>query len=137
MPAGYSKRSLADKLGFKAGQRARIVDPPDDYPDTLGPLPPGVRLAARRAAGLDLIQLFVRDRDGLLRRLPALREDLASNGALWVCWPKRASGVDTDLTEDVVRAEALARGLVDVKVCAVDATWSGLKLVVPLRLRPR
>jgi hypothetical protein len=94
-----------------------------------------VLVLARPADGLDLVVLFVGDRRELERRLPALQARLHGAGALWVAWPKRASKVATDMTEDVVREVALPRGLVDVKVCAIDATWSGLKLVIRRELR--
>jgi len=92
-------------------------------------------MLARPAAGLDLAMLFVTQRCVLERRLPGLHARLARDGMIWVAWPKRASGVATDMTEDVVRAIALPRGLVDVKVCAIDETWSGLKLVIRRELR--
>jgi hypothetical protein len=90
---------------------------------------------ARAADGVDIVLLFVRERRELERRLPGLHAKLAPDGMVWVAWPKRASKVATDMTEDVVRAVALPRGLVDVKVCAIDATWSGLKLVIRRELR--
>jgi hypothetical protein len=134
---GYSRRSLVDKLGIRTGQRIAILGAPPAYDRTLGPLPPGVarRATARAGDRLDLIQFFTVEAAVLGRRLPALRRAIAENGAIWVSWPKRASGVSTDVSEDVVRTLALTMGLVDVKVCAVDETWSGLKLVVPVRLR--
>jgi len=127
--AGYSKRSLVDKLGIKPGTSVLMVSAPKGYAKTLGPLPAGVRVAKAPRAALDFIHLFTAKRTDLERRFGALKESLAPAGMLWVSWPKKTSGVPTDMTEDVVRAVALARGLVDVKVCAVDDTWSGLKLV--------
>jgi hypothetical protein len=135
MPAGYSTRSLADKLGFKPEMRVALLAAPRGYDATLGKLPPGV-LVLRAARGrFDLVHLFLDRSSELDRRLPVLRQAIAPNGMLWVSWPKKASGVPTDVTEDVVRDRAIAHGLVDVKVCAVDAVWSGLKLVIPLKLR--
>jgi hypothetical protein len=134
--AGYSGRPLVEKLGIKPGAAVAIVGAPPDYAATLGALPAGVSLRAAARGPLDWIQLFVRRRADLERRLPALARALRPDGALWVSWPKRASGVATDLTEDGVRAVALAHRLVDVKVCAVDDVWSGLKLVVRLADRP-
>lgn len=128
-PAGYSGKPLAQKLGFKAGQRVAVAGAPDGYRALLGPLPPDVAFVTGRARDLDLAHVFVRTRAALARELPARMAALKPAGALWISWPKRASGVETDVTEDVVRAEALPLGLVDIKVCAVDATWSGLKLV--------
>lgn len=136
MPAGYSKRSLLDKLGIKPGYRLLILDPPEDYQRTLGPLPAGVTTATEPHGPLDFIHLFTRTRADLEARFPALKAALAPAGMLWVSWPKRASGLSTDLTEDVVRRIGLACGLVDVKVAAVDGTWSGLKFVYRLKDRP-
>ena len=136
MPAGYSARALADKLGIKPGSSLLLVRPPDGYATTLGALPPGVRLEARLRSGLDLVHVFVLRRGELLRGIGAWREAIFPAGTLWVSWPKKASKVPTDLTEDVIRDVALENGLVDVKVCAVDETWSGLKLVVPVKDRP-
>ena len=127
--AGYSGRPLPAKLGFKPGMRAHVANAPDGFAELLGDLPAGVRVLARPAADLDLVVLFVRERRELLRRLPGLQAKIARAGMIWVAWPKRASRVETDITEDAVRDIALPRGLVDVKVCAIDETWSGLKLV--------
>jgi len=129
--AGYSPRSLVQKLGLQPGARIAIVNPPRGYRATLGKLPAGVRVAAvaRGEGSLPFIQFFTTSRRTLEGRFPGLMRALAPAGALWVSWPKRASGVPTDVTEDVIRAVALPRGLVDVKVCAVDDVWSGLKLV--------
>jgi hypothetical protein len=131
----YSGTPLVRKLGFKPGMRALYVAAPAGLPGLIGELPDGVRVLARATAGLDLVLLFVTERRELARRLPGLHGKLASDGMIWVAWPKRASKVATDVTEDVVREVALPRGLVDVKVCAIDATWSGLKLVIRRELR--
>jgi hypothetical protein len=133
--AGYSGRPLVKKLGIRPGARARFVGAPPDYARTLGTLPPGTMAMTSTRLGLDFIQLFTRDRADLNRKLPALVRALSKDGALWICWPKQASGVATDLTGDGVRAAGLAAGLVDVKVCAVDGTWSGLKFVYRLKDR--
>jgi hypothetical protein len=135
MMAGYSKRSLVDKLGIKPGASVLILEAPKGYANTLGPLPTGVAVAKALKAHLTFIHLFVTKRADLERRFAALQKALAPAGMLWISWPKKASGVPTDVTEDVVREVALARGLVDVKVCAVDETWSGLKLVRRLKDR--
>jgi hypothetical protein len=127
--AGYSGKSLVDKLGIKPGMRLAIVDAPSGYRSTLGTLPSGARILAAPRGTLPFIHFFTTKRSLLERRFPALKRGLAQDGALWVSWPKKSSGVATDLTEDVVRRVALAGGLVDVKVCAVDEVWSGLKLV--------
>lgn len=127
--AGYSKRSLAEKLGIKPGLRIALVAAPRGYRRLLDPLPTGVRFTTRAVGALPMIHCFTTSRADLARRLPALTRALATDGALWVSWPKGSSGVRTDVTENVVRALALDAGLVDVKVCAVDDVWSGLKLV--------
>ena len=133
---GYSGTPLARKLGFKPGMRAAYLGAPPGFDALLGELPDGVRVLARPArGGMDLVVVFVTARRELERRVGRLREAVAPAGMLWVAWPKRASGVSTDVTEDVVREVALPTGLVDVKVCAIDETWSGLKLVVRRELR--
>ncbi len=129
MAAGYSQRSLVDKLGIKPGMRIAILHPPRGYRATLGKLPRGVTVTSVARGILPLIHFFTADRALLERQLSALLRALTPDGALWVSWPKKASGVPTDMTEDVVRAVALPTGLVDVKVAAVDEVWSGLKLV--------
>jgi hypothetical protein len=134
-PAGYSGTPLVRKLGFKPGMRVHYAAAPDGFDALLGELPGGVRVLARPAADLDLVLLFVVARAELERRLGVLHAKLRQDGMLWVAWPKRASKVPTDMTEDVVRDVALPRGLVDVKVCAIDETWSGLKLVIRRELR--
>jgi hypothetical protein len=133
--AGYSGTPLARKLGFKPGFAVAWVGAPDSFEALLGELPDGVTVRRRLRGPLDLVVCFVTARCDLERRLPALRAALAPAGMLWVAWPKRSSGVETDMTEDVVRDVALPTGLVDTKVCAIDATWSGLRLVVRRELR--
>jgi hypothetical protein len=129
MPAGYSNRTLPDKLGIKAGARIGLVAAPAGYDATLGKLPPGVVRAKALRGPLDLVQVFVKSRAELARRFPVFKKAIAIDGALWVSWPKKASGVTTDLDENAIRDIGLAHGLVDVKVCAVDEVWSGLKFV--------
>jgi hypothetical protein len=133
--AGYSGTPLARKLGFKEEMRVHYAAAPDGFAALLGELPGGVRVLVRPAPELDLVVLFVLSRAELERRLGGLHCRLRQDGMLWVAWPKRASKVPTDMTEDVVRDVALPRGLVDVKVCAIDETWSGLKLVIRRELR--
>ncbi len=133
--AGYSGTPLVRKLGFKPAMRVHYAAAPEGFADLLGELPDGVRVLARPAPELDLVLVFVRSRSELVRRLGGLHAKLRQDGMLWVAWPKRASNVPTDMTEDVVRDVALPRGLVDVKVCAIDDTWSGLKLVIRRELR--
>ncbi|HEY3021624.1 MAG TPA: DUF3052 domain-containing protein [Solirubrobacteraceae bacterium] len=127
--AGYSGTALPKKIGAKPGARALVVNGPPDAPELFAD---GVQVL-RRASGapLDAIVLFTTERRDLERHLPRLRERLDPAGMLWVAWPKRASGVATDVTEDVIRDFAVATtDLVDVKVIAVDETWSGLKLMI-------
>lgn len=133
--AGYSGRSLVDKLGIKPNTRIAIINPPRGYRATLGRLPPGVTVTSTARGSLPFIHFFVKDRAVLEQRFPGLLRELAVDGSLWISWPKKASGVLTDITEDVIRAVALPTGLVDVKVAAVDDVWSGLKLVRRLKHR--
>jgi hypothetical protein len=133
--AGYSKRALVDKLGIRPGQKVLILNPPDGYDQTLGPLPDSVMFAASLRGALDFIHFFAPSRAEFERRFPALKSHLARDGMLWISWPKSASKVKTDMNENVVRDFALANGLVDVKVAAIDETWSGLKLVYRLKDR--
>lgn len=135
--AGYSGTPLVRKLGIKADARFGLIGAPEGIDATLGELPPGVRVR-RRLGGqpFDVIVAFFTDRAALEGRLPVLAGALDPAGGLWLAWPKRASGVVTDLTDDVVRTLGLATGLVDNKVCAIDPVWSGLRLVYRLRDRP-
>jgi len=135
MPAGYSKRSLVEKLGIKEPGVIAILNPPDGYDATLGPLPEGVTSVARLRPGLDFIHFFTRQRRELERQFLKLKSSLAPTGALWISWPKGASKIATDLSENIVREIGLKHGLVDVKVCAVDEVWSGLKFVYRLKDR--
>jgi hypothetical protein len=132
--AGYSGTPLVQKLGIKAGMRVYLEGAPQGYTSTLRGMPTVV-MSKNLRAPLDFIQFFVTDRSELERRFPALVAALGTDGMLWVSWPKKAARVPTDVTEDVVRDVALEGGLVDVKVCAVDAVWSGLKLVRRLKDR--
>lgn len=137
-PAGYSGKPLAVKLGVKAGMTVTAIDAPPQYRALLRPLPQGTRVATRLThdgGALDFIHYFATARRMLATRFAALERALAPAGALWVSWPKGSSGVSTDLTENVVREIGLAHGLVDVKVCAVDDTWSALKFVRRLKDR--
>jgi hypothetical protein len=129
-PAGYSGTPLAKKLGIREDSRVLLLGAPRGYSSILGPMPNGVRFERRVGDRIDLVQLFVTRREDLAARLRALRKSLRPDAALWISWPKRASGLATTVTEDVVRELALPLGFVDVKVCAVDEVWSGLKLVV-------
>ncbi|MSR22965.1 MAG: DUF3052 family protein [Gemmatimonadetes bacterium] len=130
MGAGYSGTPLARKLGIQPGMGVLVVDPPDDYWDLLGGPVEGIQLLGKNWGTADFVHLFVSSVEDLSRRLPGLRARIHPDGMIWISWPKRASGVATDLTEDRIREAALANRLVDVKVCAVDAVWSGLKLMI-------
>jgi hypothetical protein len=132
---GYSGRSLVEKLGIKPNSRIAIINPPQGFRATLGKLPAGVKVTQNARGILPFIHFFVVSRDVLESRFAALKRALEPAGALWISWPKKASGVPTDLTEDAIRAIALAGGLVDVKVAAVDDVWSALKLVRRLKDR--
>lgn len=134
--AGYSGTPLPRKLGLKPGQRRLVVGAPAAL-HSVWPAE-GTRFAENVAdpgAGLDVVHLFAVRQAALAAALPVLRGALQPAGMLWVSWPKRAASVPTDVTEDTIRTAALAAGLVDIKVCAVDATWSGLKLVIPVKDR--
>jgi len=136
-PAGYSGAPLARKLGVKPGARVGLIGAPAGFQSELGALPEGVVLRERARGPLDVIVAFFDRRSQLERRLPALRAALDPAGGLWTAWPKRASGVFTDLSENVVREVGLAAGLVDNKVCAIDDLWSGLRFVYRLGDRPK
>jgi hypothetical protein len=123
--AGYSGTPLPQKLGIKDGARVRLSGAPDGFASALGVVP--------RARGeADVIVLFARTSAELSRGFPRLRRSLRDSGGLWVAWPKKASGVSSDLSDEVVRRYGLAQGLVDNKVCAIDESWSGLRFVVRL-----
>jgi hypothetical protein len=133
--AGYSGTPLAKKLGIKPGCRLWARNAPTDYKKLLVPLPQDVTITARAGKDLDLIHLFTKSRRELAAGLPVMMKSIRKDGAIWVSWPKKTSKVEADVTEDVIRDVALPLGLVDVKVCAVDETWSGLKLVIRLKNR--
>lgn len=135
---GYSGTPLPKKLGIKPGMRVALLHAPDGIGATLGALPDGVRLQRRLRCGqrVDLIVAFVTEREHLAGNIGWLVKTLPPDGAFWVAWPKRVSKMATDMTEDAVRNIALPMGWVDIKVCAIDATWSGLKLVLRRELRP-
>jgi hypothetical protein len=126
---GYSNRSLADKLGIKPGTKIIALGAPPSYPKLLTPLPEGTSISNRMARPAHFVHQFVTRRSDLERAFPTIDAALVDDGVAWISWPKKASGTATDLTEDVVRAVGLPLGLVDVKVCAVDEIWSGLKFV--------
>ena len=133
--AGYSGTSLVKKLGIKENSQIAFVNAPADFVNELD-LPKGVKINARASKPLDFIQLFSRSKHELETKFPLQAAKLTPAGMLWISWPKKSSGVATDLNENIVRDIGLANGLVDVKVCAVDDVWSGLKFVFRLKDRP-
>lgn len=134
--AGYSGTPLVKKLGFKEGFRVALVNSPPGFQRELDPLPNDVQIiAGLLPKGLDLILLFVESQQTLKKEFPRMRRKLAENGMLWIAWPKKASGMLTDLSDNSVREIGLKAGLVDVKVCAVNDVWSGLKFVYRLKDR--
>lgn len=128
--AGYSQTPLPQKLGIKPGLTVVTINAPTNYRRLLGAIPQGVTFSDRLKPDSDLVHVFIRKRGQLEKRLSILRQKMADTGIVWVSWPKKSSGVATDVTENVVRAVALPLGFVDVKVCAIDETWSGLKLMI-------
>jgi hypothetical protein len=136
MTSGYSGTPLPRKLGIKPGHRVLLLGAPEGFAKrTLGALPDDVKVRTRASGSADVIVAFHLRRAELAKQLPALRKLMQPAAGLWIAWPKRASKVDTDITEDIVRELALANTLVDNKVCAIDETWSGLRLVIRLRDR--
>jgi hypothetical protein len=134
--AGYSGTPLAKKLGIKNGSNVLALNAPKDYAKLIAPLPFGAAILARAPkGGVDIVHLFVTSLAELEKILPAARKAMTIDGAIWVSWYKKAAKIDTDVTEDLIRARALKTDLVDVKVCAVSDIWSGLKLVVRKALR--
>ena len=134
---GYSGTPLARKLGIKAGSRVALLGAPEGFDDELAPLPDAVTILRRLGPELDVAVLFVIERRELERRFPEVARSITPAGGFWVAWPKRASQVATDLTEDVLRDVGLPQGLVDNKVCAINAVWSGLRFVWRKENRPR
>jgi len=133
MTVGYSGTPLAKKLGIKEGMTVLVVNAPANYPELVAPLPEGATIVEEPAGGLrsvEIAHLFTNRRDELASELSRLRNVIAQDGAIWVSWYKKAAKLPTEITEDDIRAAAFPLGLVDVKVCAVDEKWSGLKLVI-------
>jgi hypothetical protein len=133
--AGYSGKPVAQKLGIKPGFCIFVDGAPFAYGKIVGPLPPGASVQAKPKPSLDMVHLFATQSKGLAAKLRRYRETIAPDGMIWVSWPKKSSGVATDLTDIVVRDTALPLGLVDIKVCAIDDVWSGLKFVIPKNQR--
>jgi hypothetical protein len=135
MPAGYSGTPLAKKLGIKPGFRVYVDNAPENYLELLEPLPDDVAFLDKIDSNVDMVHLFTDDAKMLEKKLKTYLKKIKRDGTIWVSWPKKASKVPTDITEDVVRKLALTTILVDVKVCAVDDVWSGLKLVIRVQER--
>jgi hypothetical protein len=135
MTVGYSGTPLVKKLGIKPGAQVYVVEGPANYATLVAPLPEGVKMVTRATEATDIAHVFVVKRSELAKLLKELRAKLRSDAIVWVSWPKKAAKVSTDITEDTVREVALPLGFVDIKVCAVDNTWSGLKLMVRKELR--
>jgi hypothetical protein len=133
--AGYSGTPLPRKLGIKEGSRVALVNAPNDFESALGELPNNVEFIKRPTKSLDIILFFVLTERALTREFAKLAAKITANGMIWIAWPKKSSGVTTDLSEQRVREIGLDGGLVDVKVCAIDETWSGLKFVYRLKDR--
>jgi len=133
--AGYSGTPLAKKLGIKEGSKLRLVNQPDYYFSLFTDMPEQIQFLTDKKSSKDLVHYFTKEKKALLKDITALRNEIFPDGMIWISWPKKASKITTDITEDVIREIALSNGLVDVKVCAVDETWSGLKLVVPVKDR--
>jgi hypothetical protein len=128
MPAGYSGTPLVKKLGIKEGFKVRFINKPKNYLALLEELPPGIKQI--KTGNTNFVHLFTKSKKELVSELKKNMKTLEQDGMIWVSWPKKSSKVETDITEDVIREVALPMGLVDIKVCAVDEIWSGLKLVI-------
>jgi len=133
--AGYSGTPLVRKLGIKADYRVRIGGAPGDYAELIRPLPDNVLISSRITSDIHIWHFFTRSKTALAKSLPKMLKQIRQDGMIWISWPKKASGVTSTVTEDTVRELALPLGLVDIKVCAIDNTWSGLKLVIRKELR--
>jgi hypothetical protein len=133
--AGYSGTPLEKKLGIRAGFIISILHPPPYYFDLFTKLPEDLQIVKGSRKKRNLIHYFAREQAHLVKDLYDLKNGIEQNGMIWISWPKKSSGVASDITEDVIRMLALQHGLVDVKVCAVDEVWSGLKLVIPVKER--
>lgn len=127
---GYSKTPLPQKLGIKPGTNVAALNAPAGYRKLLAPVPAGVSFADKATKGAGFVHLFVTERRVLEKELKRLRSVIDEAGVLWISWPKKSSGLGSDITEDVIREVCLPLGFVDIKVCAVDETWSGLKLMI-------
>ena len=130
MTAGYSGTPLVKKLGIKEGFKVYVKNAPDNYAQLISPLPQNVKITQRLTTELDMVHFFVKRKVDLIAGIEKQRLRIKQAGMIWVSWPKKSSKVPTDITEDTIRDVILPLGLVDIKVCAVDEVWSGLKLVI-------
>ena len=133
--AGYSETPLVKKLGIKQGFKIRIINPPEYYFTLLSDLPTDIHQLTNKKTKKDFIHYFAKTESQLNKDIKQLRQEIEENGMIWISWPKKAAKIETDLNENIIRNIALSNGLVDVKVCAVDEIWSGLKLVIRLKDR--
>ena len=132
---GYSGTPLARKLGYREGSVVFVSGAPGEYAGWLQPLPPGTVFLSKLGASADLVHVFEVEKESLAKFLVAARRKIRREASIWVSWPKKSSRVPTTITEDTVRELALPLGFVDIKVCAVNEVWSGLKLVIRKELR--
>ena len=135
MAAGYSTTPLAKKLGIKPGHIVRLINAPEHYFSLFTDLPNDIRISDNLKEKKDFVHLFTKDNSELNKLLPKLKNEIVANGIIWVSWPKKSAKVTSDVNENMIRDLALKIGLVDIKVCAVDEVWSGLKLVIPVKDR--
>ncbi|MBS1771971.1 MAG: DUF3052 family protein [Bacteroidetes bacterium] len=131
--AGYSGTPLIKKLGIKAGNKIKVINAPENYFNLIGDLPEDVMTDKRGVQ--NLIHVFAKGQSEIEKALVKYKKEIVQDGMIWISWPKKSSGIVTDITEDTIRNAGLAIGLVDVKVCAIDDIWSGLKFVIPLKDR--
>ena len=135
--SGYSGTPLAKKLGIKEGFKIRLINQPDYYFDLFTDMPENIKILKDKTSKKNFIHCFTKQAKDLNEQIPLLRNEIEQNGIIWVSWPKKTSKMATNVTEDIIRNIALSKGLVDIKVCAVDETWSGLKLVIPIKDRTK
>jgi hypothetical protein len=133
--AGYSGTPLAKKLGIKKGYKIRIVNQPSYYFELFTEMPENITILTDKKIKKNLIHYFTKSAKDLHKDIVSIRNEIEPDGMIWISWPKKSSKVTTDITEDIIRDLALTNGLVDIKVCAVDEIWSGLKLVIPVKDR--
>ena len=133
--AGYSSKPLAKKLGIKPQCKMRLINVPDYYFELFDDMPADVHILTDKKIKKNFIHLFVKRLSELEKCIAEIKNEIEQDGIIWISWHKRSSKIQTDVTEDKIRETALANGLVDIKVCAVDDVWSGLKLVIPVKNR--